>query len=102
VSAEGAGPPGATDEPTGPPTDGGFVGRAGAGTRAARAAGSAARHLGVEALHGVLQIHKLLIDFAETRFNFFQIVGEAWTCVDMVSRRAPELACTSARISEPS
>src|SRR5215472_15611015 len=36
----------------------------------------AGRNLRVETLNGVLQIHELLIDLAEARLNFFEIVRE--------------------------
>jgi len=50
---------------------------------------------GIEALDSILKIDELLIELAKARLDFLEIVGETLTCVDMVSRRAPELAWTS-------
>src|SRR5258708_4665841 len=43
-----------------------------------RAAGSdcSARNLGINILHGTLKIDELLVEFAEARFYFFEIVGK--------------------------
>jgi len=46
----------------------------------------------VHVLKSVLNVGKLLIEFAEARLQVGDIVGESCTCVPMVSRRAPEVA----------
>ena len=60
---------------------GGVGGRTGSAGRSCAAGGSgrgsATGETGVNALNGVLQIDELLIEFADARFDFFKIVGEA-------------------------